>query len=257
MCHNHRTFYSCSHREDIVTLCGPILAPLVHRATNWPFVHTSPASTTGGHDVMLSAEEYNTLCHKCRATEGGHGMAGRCMQPTQSRLEEIDVFNLEASATKLDSLREQKPSKAKEFQATSDGTVSIRVDPSLREHELSSTARNLFELDPNRLPGPRSTDSLGRDLKCTKPENVSSITGIADSTKLRKNGQGAEAVEMDKGEPKSDRKLKEIARSVPYTGGLGLLVLPKRYITRKSQSGEPSKTSQETDVPRPGTKAKL
>ena len=257
MCHNHKVLYNCSHKETIITLCGPILSPLIRRASEWPYTHPIATSMATEHDTMLSAEESNTPCPKCHEPKEQQWKVHSNVSSPQQRLEEIDIFDLEASTKNLDSLRAREHRKAKEFKTTPDGTVSVRVGPTLREHELSSTALNVFALKAILPPAPGSADSQKSDHTPFKSTQALSTTGLTALTESANKLQNAEVFQKGSTAGGPESKPRKISLSLPYTGGLGLLVLPKRLATPDSLSQAPPQEAHTPELCQPGLRAKL
>lgn len=86
MCHNHRTVHACGHDQTHVTLCKAALAPLILRATTFPYLQDLPQTRSlGHHDVSLTSAHSEASCTTCcqapldakRTLRKGHGIRER------------------------------------------------------------------------------------------------------------------------------------------------------------------------------------
>lgn len=65
MCLNHKTVYSCGHATIDVTICLASIAPIIHRATTFPYVQVIPAVAVAKHEVVTTLSKTGKPCQAC------------------------------------------------------------------------------------------------------------------------------------------------------------------------------------------------
>ncbi|KAI9697122.1 MAG: hypothetical protein M1820_007937 [Bogoriella megaspora] len=225
----------------MITLCRSSVEPLVHSVSQWPFPQPPSGMGRHQHDVILTSEESNKFCLKCMIT-----------QHTKScNLDKIDIFDLDASFRQLGCLKSSaKHDGTKTFESNAEGTILVLVDPSLKEGEVSSVGGNMYShLD--------RMDSLTGDLHertGLRTHGEQALKGPAGP------GKGTQQWQQSGGKVVQERApevLKGSMLALPYTGGLGLLVLPKVFKEPTKEYGKIGDPIMNGGLKVQGIKAKL
>lgn len=192
MCRNHRTIYACHHFHEQVTLCGPAVAPLIRRATVFPYSSpTSEVQASSGHDVILTAVTSAESCIDCQL-------------PT------LDVFNLDQSIQAMQEKDGVKPNDSGSYRisVTVENTTSLISNGAVigkTSHTTADSQKSLI----SREGGPAA---------------MSEAAQLADEVNER--------IAVTEGHARNKKNLQIVPTTstntfVPYTGGLGLLVTMK------------------------------
>lgn len=190
MCRNHRTIYACHHFHEQITICGPAIAPLIRRATVFPYSSPTPGvQVSSGHDVILTAVTSVESCTDCQL-------------PT------LDVFSLDQSIKAMQEKGEMKPNNSGSYR------ISVTVDETI---SLISNGAVIGKTNHTMADLQKSLASREGE-----PATVSEAVQLADEVNER-------IAVTNEGHARNKKKLQIVPTTststfVPYTGGLGLLV---------------------------------
>ncbi|KAF2102249.1 hypothetical protein NA57DRAFT_54169 [Rhizodiscina lignyota] len=251
MCYNHRTVHRpCHHIHERITLCQYAIRPLVRRATTFPYIQAlqmpsqHPIFGDDKHNVTLTAEESNEPCVDC------------C-------LPELDIFHLDDMTKELGYRIsvDVDDSRSKVGVVTKREVVNLVEEPKLQVDENGVMKELDLKCEVVKLPEMKKVDQVtvikkenGKTVAMISKDAISYTGGLGllvyvknprgcverapimkqaggvgkNDTNLKLKGvklPPTKQQDTTTGKNKSGKTaIKSSMTTLPYTGGLGLLV---------------------------------